>query len=228
MQSADEIKQAFLGYRMKISQEQAEKFKTYYEFLIEENKKINLTAITEFEDVVLKHFIDSAVAVSKFKGSVLDVGSGAGFPGIVLAILRDDLQITLLDSLNKRITFLNELIKLLNLKNVKTVHSRIEDFNQKQRFDCVTARAVANLQTLSEYLLPFVKIDGKAIIYKGADFFEELENAQNAIKVLGSQVEEVERYNLNGMSRALLVLRKIKSAPQNFPRSGNLPRKKPL
>lgn len=228
MQSADEIKQAFLGYRMKISQEQAEKFKTYYEFLIEENKKINLTAITEFEDVVLKHFIDSAVAVSKFKGSVLDVGSGAGFPGIVLAILRNDLQITLLDSLNKRITFLNELIKLLNLKNVKTVHSRIEDFNQKQMFDCVTARAVANLQTLSEYLLPFVKIDGKAIIYKGADFFDELENAQNAIKVLGSQVEEVERYNLNGMSRALLVLRKIMPAPQNFPRSGNLPRKKPL
>ena len=228
MQNAETIKQTFLKHRMKISQKQAEKFEKYYQFLIEENKKFNLTAITEFEDVVLKHFIDSAVAVGKFKGKVLDVGSGAGFPGIVLAILRDDIQITLLDSLNKRVNFLNSLIELLELKNVKAVHARIEDFEEKQAFDCVTARAVANMQTLSEYLLPFVKIGGKAIIYKGADFFEELENAQNAIKTLGGQLEEIERYNLNDMMRAIIVLRKVGSAPAKFPRGGNLPRKNPL
>lgn len=228
MTQEEYITQVFLHHRMKISQQQAQKFKKYYDFLVQENQKFNLTAITNFEDVVLKHFVDSAVAVGKFKGSVLDVGSGAGFPGVVLAILRDDLQITLLDSLNKRVNFLNQLIMLLQLKNVKAVHARVEDFKEKQQFDCVTARAVANMQTLSEYLLPFVKIGGKAIIYKGAEFFDELENSQNAIKTLGGQLEEIERCNLKDAMRAIVVLRKISAAPSKFPRGGNLPRKNPL
>ena len=228
MTQEEYITQVFLQHRMKISQQQAQKFKKYYDFLVQENQKFNLTAITNFEDVVLKHFVDSAVAVGKFKGSVLDVGSGAGFPGVVLAILRDDLQITLLDSLNKRVNFLNQLIMLLQLKNVKAVHARVEDFKEKQQFDCVTARAVANMQTLSEYLLPFVKIGGRAIIYKGAEFFDELENSQNAIKTLGGQLEEIERYNLKDAMRAIVVLRKISAAPSKFPRGGNLPRKNPL
>ena len=228
MTQEEYITQVFLHHRMKISQQQAQKFKKYYDFLVQENQKFNLTAITNFEDVVLKHFVDSAVAVGKFKGSVLDVGSGAGFPGVVLAILRDDLQITLLDSLNKRVNFLNQLIMLLQLKNVKAVHARVEDFKEKQQFDCVTARAVANMQTLSEYLLPFVKIGGRAIIYKGAEFFDELENSQNAIKTLGGQLEEIERYNLKDAVRAIVVLRKISAAPSKFPRGGNLPRKNPL
>lgn len=228
MTQEEYITQVFLHHRMKISQQQAQKFKKYYDFLVQENQKFNLTAITNFEDVVLKHFVDSAVAVGKFKGSVLDVGSGAGFPGVVLAILRDDLQITLLDSLNKRVNFLNQLIMLLQLKNVKAVHARVEDFKEKQQFDCVTARAVANMQTLSEYLLPFVKIGGRAIIYKGAEFFDELENSQNAIKTLGGQLEEIERYNLKDAMRAIVVLRKISAAPSKFPRGGNLPRKNPL
>ena len=228
MTQEEYITQVFLHHRMKISQQQAQKFKKYYDFLVQENQKFNLTAITNFEDVVLKHFVDSAVAVGKFKGSVLDVGSGAGFPGVVLAILRDDLQITLLDSLNKRVNFLNQLIMLLQLKNIKAVHARVEDFKEKQQFDCVTARAVANMQTLSEYLLPFVKIGGRAIIYKGAEFFDELENSQNAIKTLGGQLEEIERYNLKDAMRAIVVLRKISAAPSKFPRGGNLPRKNPL
>ncbi len=228
MTQEEYITQAFLHHRMKISQQQAQKFKKYYDFLVQENQKFNLTAITNFEDVVLKHFVDSAVAVGRFKGSVLDVGSGAGFPGVVLAILRDDLQITLLDSLNKRVNFLNQLIMLLQLKNIKAVHARVEDFKEKQQFDCVTARAVANMQTLSEYLLPFVKIGGRAIIYKGAEFFDELENSQNAIKTLGGQLEEIERYNLKDAMRAIVVLRKISAAPSKFPRGGNLPRKNPL
>lgn len=228
MTQEEYITQVFLHHRMKISQQQAQKFKKYYDFLVQENQKFNLTAITNFEDVVLKHFVDSAVAVGRFKGSVLDVGSGAGFPGVVLAILRDDLQITLLDSLNKRVNFLNQLIMLLQLKNVKAVHTRVEDFKEKQQFDCVTARAVANMQTLSEYLLPFVKIGGRAIIYKGAEFFDELENSQNAIKTLGGQLEEIERYNLKDAMRAIVVLRKVSAAPSKFPRGGNLPRKNPL
>lgn len=228
MTQEEYITQVFLHHRMKISQQQAQKFKKYYDFLVQENQKFNLTAITNFEDVVLKHFVDSAVAVGKFKGSVLDVGSGAGFPGVVLAILQDDLQITLLDSLNKRVNFLNQLIMLLQLKNVKAVHARVEDFKEKQQFDCVTARAVANMQTLSEYLLPFVKIGGRAIIYKGAEFFDELEKSQNAIKTLGGQLEEIERYNLKDAMRAIVVLRKVSAAPSKFPRGGNLPRKNPL
>ena len=228
MTQEEYITQVFLHHRMKISQQQAQKFKKYYDFLVQENQKFNLTAITNFEDVVLKHFVDSAVAVGKFKGSVLDVGSGSGFPGVVLAVLRDDLQITLLDSLNKRVNFLNQLIMLLQLKNVKAVHARVEDFKEKQRFDCVTARAVANMQTLSEYLLPFVKIGGRAIIYKGAEFFDELEKSQNAIKTLGGQLEEIERYNLKDAMRAIVVLRKVSAAPSKFPRGGNLPRKNPL
>lgn len=228
MQKSEQIKQTFLKHKMKISDAQAQKFEKYFNFLVEENQKFNLTAITEFEDVLIKHFVDCAVAVGKFYGKVLDVGSGAGFPGVVLAILRDDLQITLVDSLNKRVKFLNELIALLQLKNVEVFHARIEDFQQKQSFDTVTARAVANMSTLCEYLLPFVKVNGKAIIYKGAEFFEELEGADNALKELGGQIEEIERYNLADMSRAVIVLRKIKSAPSKYPRGGNLPRKKPL
>lgn len=228
MQKSEQIKQTFLKHKMKISDAQAQKFEKYFNFLVEENQKFNLTAITEFEDVLIKHFVDCAVAVGKFYGKVLDVGSGAGFPGVVLAILRDDLRITLVDSLNKRVKFLNELIALLQLKNVEVFHARIEDFQQKQSFDTVTARAVANMSTLCEYLLPFVKVNGKAIIYKGAEFFEELEGAGNALKELGGQIEEIERYNLADMSRAVIVLRKIKPAPSKYPRGGNLPRKKPL
>ncbi len=222
------IEKIFAECGFKLSQIQAKKFETYYDFLIEENEKFNLTAITDFEDVVVKHFIDSAIGIKYFSGKVLDVGSGAGFPGIVLAILNPNLNILLLDSLNKRINFLNALIEKLGLKNVKTIHSRIEDLKEKGKFDFVTARAVANLSTLSEYLLPFVKIGGKAIIYKGADFFEEVEGAQKAIKELGCQLEGIDRYMIKDNSRAIITIKKLSASPAKYPRSGNQPRKNPL
>lgn len=222
------ISQIFKNEGFNLTDKQVEQFEKFYNFLVEENEKYNLTAITEFEDVVYKHFIDCAVGINFFEGSVLDVGSGAGFPGIVLAILNPNLQITLLDSLNKRVNYLNSLIQLLDLKNVQAIHGRAEEFKEKEKFDRVTARAVAALPTLAEYLLPFIKIDGKAIIYKGADFFDEVESAQNAIKELGCQTEEIKRYRYLDNMRSLIILRKINHSPAKYPRSGNQPRKNPL
>lgn len=228
MSEEELIKKVFHENGMDITDKSASQLFTYYKYLVEENNKFNLTAITDFKDVVYKHFLDSALAIKNFKGKVLDVGSGAGFPGIVIAILNPNLKITLLDSLNKRINFLSELIKILNLKNVEAAHCRIEDYNKKEEYDVVTARAVANLSTLAEYLIPFLKIGGNAVIYKGADIFEELESAQEAISVLGAQISEIQRYNYENNSRALIILRKIRKTPGNYPRKGNLPRKKPL
>ena len=228
MSEEELIKKVFHENGMDITDKSASQLFTYYKYLVEENNKFNLTAITDFKDVVYKHFLDSALAIKNFKGKVLDVGSGAGFPGIVIAILNPNLKITLLDSLNKRINFLSELIKILNLKNVEAVHCRIEDYNKKEEYDVVTARAVANLSTLAEYLIPFLKIGGNAVIYKGADIFEELESAQEAISVLGAQISEIQRYNYENNSRALIILRKIRKTPGIYPRKGNLPRKKPL
>lgn len=224
----EKILQIFKQEGFNITEKQAEQFEKYFDFLVEENKKYNLTAITEFEDVVYKHFIDCAVGINSFEGTVLDVGSGAGFPGIVLAILNPKLNITLLDSLNKRVNYLNNLISILDLKNVVAIHGRAEEFKDKEKFDRVTARAVAALPTLAEYLLPFIKIGGKAIIYKGADFFEEVESAQNAIKMLGCQTEEIKRYKYLDNLRSLIILRKIDHSPTKFPRPGNQPRKNPL
>lgn len=222
------ITEIFTKEGFRITDKQAEQFEKFYNFLIEENEKFNLTTITEFEDVVYKHFIDCAIGINYFRGNVLDIGSGAGFPGIVLAILNPELKITLLDSLNKRVNYLNALIDLLNLNNVKAVHGRAEEFKEKEKFDCVTARAVAALPTLSEYILPFIKIGGRAIIYKGAEFFEEVESAQNAIKELGCQTEEIKRYRYLDNMRSLIILRKINHSPTKYPRLGNQPRKNPL
>lgn len=223
-----QISKIFKQEGFNITEQQAEQFEKFYDFLVSENEKFNLTTITEFEDVVYKHFIDCAVGINFFEGSVLDVGSGAGFPGVVLAILNPKLEITLLDSLNKRVNYLNQLIELLGLKNVKAIHARAEEYKDKEKFDRVTARAVAALPTLSEYLLPFIKVGGKATIYKGADFFDEVESAQNAIKELGCQTEEIKRYRYLDNMRSLIILRKINHSPAKYPRAGNQPRKNPL
>ena len=224
----ERIKELFAQAKLHISDSQAEKLFKYYEILKQENEKYNLTAITEFEDVVKKHFIDSAAGILFFKGRVLDVGSGAGFPGVVLAILNPKLEITLLDSLNKRINFLNLIKKELNLTNIDAKHERIEDFLEKQKFDVVTARAVAEMPTLLEYLLPYVKVGGRVVVYKGSNFFDEIEKSSNALNVLGGQIEEITKFNLFDSFRALIVVRKVKNTPTGFPRGGNLPRKKPL
>lgn len=234
MNKREFLKNLFAKYNINLSEEQIDKFLLYYDFLIEENSKFNLTAITEFEDVAIKHFLDSGLASTFLKGgsSVIDVGSGAGFPGVVLKILRDDLKITLLDSLNKRVNFLNQTIKLLNLKDIIAVHARVEDFAKAhfQKFDYATSRAVASLPTLSEYLLPLVKMGGEAVVYKAQKLDQEIELAQNAIKVLGGKITTVKDFFVEETSseRKLLFIKKLSQTPKIYPRGKNLPKTKPI
>ena len=219
-----------------LSEIQLKQFYNYMNLLIEWNKKVNLTAITEPDEIILKHFVDS-LTISKYISDgtkVVDVGTGAGFPGIPLKIVRQDVDITLLDSLQKRINFLDEVINELNLEKITTVHSRVEDFgkNKKYReeFDIATSRAVANLSTLSEYLLPLVKVGGKVISMKGSLIQEELENSKNAIKILGGQIEKVDEFDLpnSDISRNIVLIDKIKNTPNRYPRKAGEPSKKPL
>lgn len=215
---------------------QLNQFYKYMLLLIEWNEKINLTAITEPEEIILKHFIDS-LTINKYieqNRSIADVGTGAGFPGIPLKIYRPDLKVTLVDSLNKRINFLNEVIYKLNLKDINTVHSRIEDFGKdkkyREKFDYVTARAVANLATLSEYLIPISKIEGKCICMKGNDIKEEIDCSKNAINLLGGKVDKIDRFELpnSDISRNIIIIDKIKNTPNKYPRKAGLPSKEPL
>ena len=219
-----------------LSEIQLKQFYNYMNLLIEWNKKVNLTAITEPDEIILKHFVDS-LTISKYISDgtkVVDVGTGAGFPGIPLKIVRQDVDITLLDSLQKRINFLDEVINELNLEKITTVHSRVEDFgkNKKYReeFDIAISRAVANLSTLSEYLLPLVKVGGKVISMKGSLIQEELENSKNAIKILGGQIEKVDEFDLpnSDISRNIVLIDKIKTTPNRYPRKAGEPSKKPL
>ena len=219
-----------------LSEIQLKQFYNYMNLLIEWNKKINLTAITEPDEIILKHFVDS-LTISKYISDgtkVVDVGTGAGFPGIPLKIVRQDVDITLLDSLQKRINFLDEVINELNLEKITTVHSRVEDFGKnkeyREKFDIATSRAVANLSTLSEYLLPLVKVGGKVISMKGSLIQEELENSKNAIKILGGQIEKVDEFDLpnSDISRNIVLIDKIKNTPNRYPRKAGEPSKKPL
>ena len=221
---------------IKFTEEQLEKFYQYMNLLLEWNEKINLTAIVEPKEVILKHFIDS-LTINKYlkeNSTLADVGTGAGFPGIPLKILRPDIKITLVDSLNKRINFLNEVIEKLNLENIVTVHSRIEDFgknkNYREKFDYVTARAVANLAVLSEYLIPIAKIGGKCVCMKGSNVEDEITSAKNAISVLGGKSERIDEFKLpdSDISRNVIVLSKVKNTPARFPRKAGMPSKEPL
>ena len=221
---------------IELKKEQTEKFYKYMNLLLEWNEKINLTAITEPEEVILKHFVDS-LTISKYiekDSKLVDMGTGAGFPGIPLKILRDDIEITLADSLNKRINFLNEVIKELNLKNIQTVHTRAEEFgkNKKYResFDIATSRAVANLSTLSEYLIPLVKPSGKTICMKGSEIKEEVEMARKAIEILGGKIEQKESFNLpnSDMKRNVIIIKKVKNTPAKYPRKPGMPAKEPI
>ena len=219
-----------------INEEQINKFYDYMNLLIEWNKKINLTAITDYNEIILKHFVDSLTINKCIKENnyVVDVGTGAGFPGIPLKIIRDDIKIVLVDSLNKRINFLNEVIKELNLKNIETVHARAEEFGRnkkyRQKFDIATSRAVANLSTLSEYMIPLVKINGRCICMKGKEIKEELKDSLNAIKVLGGKVENVEEFELadNDINRSIIYILKEKDTPNKYPRKAGTPSKDPI
>lgn len=219
-----------------ISKEELEKFYQYMEVLIEWNEKINLTAIIEPNDIILKHFIDS-ITINKYvegQQNVIDIGTGAGFPGIPLKILNKDVKVTLLDSLNKRIQFLKEVGKQLELTNIEYIHSRAEELAAnalyRQQYDVVTSRAVARLTTLLEYMLPFVKIGGRCICMKGSNIREELEEAEKAIQLLGGKVEKIENLLLpdSNQERNIVIIKKVIDTPFKYPRKAGIPSKQPI
>lgn len=225
-------------WNVTLSEKQIEQFLTYYEMLTEWNDFMNLTAITAYEDVMKKHFVDSISLVKAYdltrSVSVIDVGTGAGFPGLALKIAFPDLEVTLLDSLQKRIQFLGAVTEKLNLKGVSAIHGRAEDFAKpgklREKFDLCVSRAVANLSTLSEYCLPFVKEDGYFISYKSEKISEEMEAAGNAIALLGGKVERQVEFTLpdSNIYRNLFVILKVKTTPNKYPRKAGLPAKEPL
>ena len=221
-----------------LSKEQINQFLKYYEMLVEKNKVMNLTAITEFEEVVVKHFLDS-ISIGKYydmekADTLIDVGTGAGFPGIPLKIAYPNLKITLLDSLNKRIKFLAEVCEELGLDNVELIHGRAEDFginaNYREKYNICVSRAVANLSTLSEYCLPFVKVSGYFISYKSGNVEEELNNSKKAMHLLGAEVEKVENFMLpdTEIGRSFVFIKKIKNMAKKYPRKAGMPSKEPL
>lgn len=222
---------------IRLTEKQLNQFLLYYEMLIEQNKVMNLTAIIDYEEVMKKHFIDSLSLVKAYDlskpVSVIDVGTGAGFPGVPLKIAFPDLQVTLLDSLNKRVSFLDSVIDALGLTGIEAIHGRAEDFARnslREKYDLCVSRAVANLSTLSEYCLPFVKVGGKFISYKSEKIAEEKIAAQNAITILGGKVAGQMEFTLPDCDiyRNLFVIEKVKSTPKKYPRKAGVPGKEPL
>ena len=223
---------------IQLSDEQIHQFLTFYEMLIKKNKVMNLTAITDFEDVVVKHFLDS-LCISRVLNltscmSVIDLGTGAGFPGIPLKIAYPEIHITLADSLNKRILFLNDVINELSLEKISTVHSRAEEMGRdkkyREHFDICVSRAVANLSVLCEYCLPLIKEGGFFISYKSADYEHETEQAERAIQILGGKIECTEVFQIpdSAVRRSLIKIKKVKQTPKAYPRRPGIPGKNPL
>lgn len=219
-----------------LTDEQLSSFYDYFVLLKEWNEKINLTTIIEEDDVILKHFIDSLTIMKYIENScnLIDVGTGAGFPGLPIAISNVNINVTLLDSLNKRINFLNEVISNLNLNNVKSFHGRAEEFGQnvnyRGKYDVVVSRAVASSSVLAEYLLPFAKINGLVILMKGNDVKNELNDADFAINECGGQIDFIEEFKLpsSDIKRTVIGIKKIKNTPNKYPRKSGLPSKSPL
>lgn len=232
---SEELKNKAKQIELELSERQIQQFYQYMNLLLEWNEKVNLTAITEPKEVILKHFIDSLTIVKQIeKGKkLIDVGTGAGFPGIPISIIREDLEITLLDSLNKRITFLQEVIHKLDLKNIRAIHGRVEEFaknkKERQNYDIAISRAVASFNVLLEYLLPLTKIGGKCICMKGSNI-EEIEKARNALNILGGTIETIETLTLpeSDIKRNNIIVKKIKETPLTYPRKPGTPSKEPI
>ena len=212
--------------------------KNFYEYMnliLDWNKNINLTAIVDPKEFLVKHFVDS-LTILEFvdsKSKIIDVGTGAGFPGIPLKLYDDSLSLTLIDSVNKKINVLNDVIDKLKLKNIKAIHTRAEDFandiENREKFDYAVSRAVSNMSTLVEYLLPFVKIGGKVICMKGPNYSEELQDAKKAIDVLGGKIEFIKNININkDLERNIIIINKIKNTPKKYPRGQGKPLKEPI
>lgn len=212
------------------------KFYEYMNLLLEWNEKINLTAITEQNDIILKHFIDCLTIKKYLKDNdkIVDIGTGAGFPGIPLAIMSEANKFTLVDSLNKRVNFLNDVKEKIDLKNIEAIHSRAEEFGQnkiyREKYDVAVSRAVANLSVLSEYLLPTVKVGGKVICMKGSQVQDEINEAKYALKELGGVIKLTDEFCLpeTDMKRNIIVIEKIKNTPKKYPRKSGTPSKQPL
>lgn len=221
---------------IELTNSQLNAFETYYDMLIDRNKVMNLTAITEFDEVMDKHFLDSVYLFRSIKleadYKLIDIGTGAGFPGIPLKIVFPELKITLLDSLNKRVGFLNDVIDELNLNDIEAIHGRAEDIARdktyRASYDIAVSRAVANLSTLSEYCLPFVKIGGKFVSYKSGDCADEVDNAKSAIHLLGGKINKIDEFSYSNNSRSFIVIDKVMNTSNKYPRKAGLPSKKPL
>ena len=217
-----------------LKDKQIQDFYKYMNMLIQWNEKINLTAIIEPKDIIKKHFIDSLTILKYINenDTVIDIGTGAGFPGIPIKIAKSNIDVTLLDSLNKRINFLNEVINENKLENISAVHSRVEDFakNNREKFNVVTSRAVASLNVLLEYMLPLVKIGGKCVCMKGSNIEEEIKDSKKALEILGGKITKIDEFNLpnTDMQRNIIIIEKVKSTPKTYPRKAGMATKSPI
>ncbi|MGI6107266.1 MAG: 16S rRNA (guanine(527)-N(7))-methyltransferase RsmG [Lachnospiraceae bacterium] len=235
------IRDAFASLNISLSSIQTEQLLAFYEMIVEKNKVMNLTSITGFSDFVIKHYLDSLIFSDKVLARypskrirMIDIGTGAGFPGVPMKIVYPELDTVLLDSLNKRLPFLNDAISDLNLQNIRTVHYRAEDGARdkglREKFDLVVSRAVANMSTLSEYCIPYVKMNGYFTAYKSIASEEELEKAEPAIQLLGGKVEEVLTGKIpnTDIEREIILIKKVHSTPGKYPRKAGTPLKNPL
>ncbi len=233
---AKELKKEAEILKINLTNEQVDKFFHFMDILIEWNEKINLTAITEPNEIIKKHFIDSLTILPYINenNKVIDIGTGAGFPGIPIKIANSNSEITLLDSLNKRLIFIEEVIKVLELKNIGTIHGRAEDFGKdkkyREQYDIATSRAVAPLNVLSEYLLPFVKVGGCCLCMKGSNIEEEISQSKKSIEILGGKIEKVDKFYLpeSDIIRNIIIIKKLKNTPNQYPRKAGVPSKNPI
>lgn len=226
------MKEIFSKYNLSLSQNQQDLFDEYYRLLIEYNSRFNITAITDREEVIVKHFVDSAIGCGKVCGKrVIDIGSGGGFPALPIKIMNDEIELTLLEATGKKCEFLSAVVSSLGLKNVTIINDRAEtlakNLSFREQFDCCTARAVARLNTLAEYCIPFVKVGGSMVAFKG-DADEEVKEAVNAVNLLGGEIVDNFKYELEGAKRALITIKKVKNTPSKYPRGNGKERKNPL